>query len=274
MRADPGLPHAQPTPAFWQSPPHPLSGVRSSELPSAAGTVVIGSGITACSLVKALLEKDPHASIVVCEARGLASGATGRNGGHLVSSAVRDFSSLRATFGTEIAVKIASFTLENVERVFEVARECGPEVEEASEIRRVDKVLALRDAAALGDLEGSLKAFERHMPEKWRGQVRLVDRSDLEKVSLTLHRTVDLPFCASHQQTDRTTSCATSLGVESLKPELFGRTASSLASGLCSWRGTLTVSVSKPGHPSRLFPLHQRRITPTLSSLGEGISKR
>ncbi|KAB2571872.1 FAD dependent oxidoreductase [Lasiodiplodia theobromae] len=181
LEADPGLPHSQPTAAFWQSPPHELPAPNSTQLPSAATTVVIGSGITACSLVKALLEKDPNADIVVCEARGLSSGATGRNGGHLVSSAVADFSSLQATFGTEMAVKIACFTLENVERMFEVAKELGPEIEAASELRRVDKVLALRDAEAVEKLRKSMEAFEKSMPEKWKGQMKLVGKVELEE---------------------------------------------------------------------------------------------
>ncbi|KAH7061301.1 FAD dependent oxidoreductase [Macrophomina phaseolina] len=181
MQADPGLPHPQPTPAFWQSPPHHLSDARSENLPERAATVVIGSGITACSLVKALLERDPNAEVLLVEGRGLTSGATGRNGGHLVSSAVADFLTLQQHFGTSMAVKIASFTLANVERVFEVARECGAEVEGAAEIRRVDKVLALRDVAKVESLKKSLESFEQHMPEKWKGQLRLVEKSSLEE---------------------------------------------------------------------------------------------
>ncbi|KAL1641139.1 hypothetical protein SLS58_006247 [Diplodia intermedia] len=148
-----------------------------------ATTVVIGSGITACSLVNALLQKDPDADIVVCEARGLTSGATGRNGGHLVSSAVADFSALQADFGTAVAVEVAAFTLANVERMFEVVAsgELGPGAGEAGELRRVDKVLALRDAGAVGKLEASLEAFEANMPERWKGQMRMVGKQELEE---------------------------------------------------------------------------------------------
>ncbi|KKY14477.1 putative fad dependent oxidoreductase [Diplodia seriata] len=155
----------------------------SASLPPTATTVVIGSGITACSLVNALLQKDLDADIVVCEARGLTSGATGRNGGHLVSSAVADFSALQADFGTAMAVKVAAFTLANVERMFEVVAsgELGPGVGEASELRRVDKVLALRDDGAVGKLEASLEAFEANMPERWKGQMRMVGKGELEE---------------------------------------------------------------------------------------------
>ncbi|OJD29221.1 fad dependent oxidoreductase [Diplodia corticola] len=190
IQADPGLPHPRPTPAFWQNPPHDLP-TTATTLPARATTVVIGSGITACSLVRALLSKDqPEGAaddvVVVCEARGLTSGATGRNGGHLVSSAVADFAGLRDEFGAGMAAKVAGFTLRNVERMFEVVMDdrgegLGEGVAEASELRAVDKVLALRDEGVVEKLRGSVEAFEEGMPGEWRGQMRMVGREELEE---------------------------------------------------------------------------------------------
>ena len=79
------LPSLNPTKSFWQtSHPNDLVDYRSTpDLPKSADTIVIGSGITAVFAVKQLLETSSRARVLVVEARGICSGATGRNGGHL-----------------------------------------------------------------------------------------------------------------------------------------------------------------------------------------------
>ena len=79
------LPSLNPTKSFWQtSHPNNLVDYRSTpDLPKSADVVVIGSGITAVFAVKELLETLSSANVLVLEARGICSGATGRNGGHL-----------------------------------------------------------------------------------------------------------------------------------------------------------------------------------------------
>lgn len=83
ITADPGLPRPNPTQSFWQMPPHPeLSTIQSPELPKETDIVIIGSGITGCSVARALLEEEPlgPVHVTILEARTLTSGATGRNG--------------------------------------------------------------------------------------------------------------------------------------------------------------------------------------------------
>jgi len=75
------LPVTQPTPAYWQIPPHRLARHR-SPFPQTVDVVIVGSGITGTMVAKILLENDPAFKIVIMEARTLCSGATGRNGGH------------------------------------------------------------------------------------------------------------------------------------------------------------------------------------------------
>ncbi len=79
------LPSLNPTKSFWQSShPNDLVDHRSTpHLPRAADVIVIGSGITAVFAVKELLELSSFVRVLVLEARGICSGATGRNGGHL-----------------------------------------------------------------------------------------------------------------------------------------------------------------------------------------------
>jgi hypothetical protein len=89
--ADPGLPHPNPVPSFWQhqkaSLPEPLP-----EVPEFADIVIIGSGITGASIARTILattqsvlspERDKKLQVVVLDSRDTCNGATGRNGGHI-----------------------------------------------------------------------------------------------------------------------------------------------------------------------------------------------
>ena len=78
---DPGLPVKNPTTPFWLTQPSKIHELQSPWLDS-ADIIIVGSGMTAMSLTRALYSKRPDLRIVIVEARGLCSGATGRNGGH------------------------------------------------------------------------------------------------------------------------------------------------------------------------------------------------
>ena len=80
-RIPPTLPRENTTESYWQDPPDSISSLRStSELSDFADYVIIGSGISGACIAFNLLERKPNARIVMLEARGAASGATGRNG--------------------------------------------------------------------------------------------------------------------------------------------------------------------------------------------------
>lgn len=80
-RIAPSLPRNNPTTSYWQDPPDGISDLKTTkELPTSADYVIIGSGISGASIAFNLLERQPDAKIVMLEARGAASGATGRNG--------------------------------------------------------------------------------------------------------------------------------------------------------------------------------------------------
>src|SRR5699024_8257939 len=94
VRSDPGVPDVRSTSPFWLCDPHPqLSGCQSESLPTEADVVIIGSGITGASIARTLLEDrirqnviSEHPTVVVLEARDICSGATGRNGGHILET--------------------------------------------------------------------------------------------------------------------------------------------------------------------------------------------
>lgn len=79
------FPTVNPTEPFWRQELHQLDNHRSTEqLPESADIVVIGAGYAGASLAHHLLDKQmrkgQEVSIVILEARGACSGATGRNG--------------------------------------------------------------------------------------------------------------------------------------------------------------------------------------------------
>lgn len=163
--SDPGLPVANPTTPMWQIPLHELADVSSSSLPGQADVVVIGSGMTGCSVAKTILEGDSRLKVTVLEARGLASGASSRNGGHIVSPSFGDFTKLVETLGLEMAVKIATFTIENCEKTFEMVDALpDPKIKEYSEIRRTEKIIALGNESIVEEVRKLIKVWNESMP--------------------------------------------------------------------------------------------------------------
>jgi glycine/D-amino acid oxidase-like deaminating enzyme len=84
---DPGQPDKYPLPSWWlQSAKNSLSNFQSTpQLPNQTDILIVGAGYTGARTayhLSKLLVKDY--SITVLDARGVAEGATGRNGEHLI----------------------------------------------------------------------------------------------------------------------------------------------------------------------------------------------
>jgi cysteine synthase len=79
---DPGEPVVNSTQSYWFTEPSEIAKIQ-SPWQDEVGIAVIGTGMTAASLVRTLYSKQPDLKIVLVEARDLCSGATGRNGGHI-----------------------------------------------------------------------------------------------------------------------------------------------------------------------------------------------
>ncbi|CAG7562639.1 unnamed protein product [Fusarium equiseti] len=111
------LPVQNPTEPYWLSQPHEgLSNYRVSDtVPSHVDTVIIGSGISGALIAHGLLMR-PHVakntSVLMLEARAVASGASGRNGGHIKPDCYKNFAAFEDQHGTEIAKALCSFELE------------------------------------------------------------------------------------------------------------------------------------------------------------------
>ncbi|KAJ5121966.1 hypothetical protein N7476_005442, partial [Penicillium atrosanguineum] len=141
----PGLPSPHPTVSAWQEPPHPTVGsTQSAMLPTEVDIVIIGSGVTGCGVAHTLLNH-PDASqlrVTMLEARNAVSGATGRNGGHLVSNAGEVFPVLVEALGMEEAMSVAHLSERTIARLKEVVAGLSEKDQAATELRSVISTIA------------------------------------------------------------------------------------------------------------------------------------
>ena len=126
--SDPGLPQSSTTSSFWTLNPHSFSQEAAKHLNKEADIVIIGSG---ASIARHLLQNraaqhssTSHPSIVMLDARTVCSGATGRNGGHILETA-DDYSRFADLFGVDAARKLIRFRLAHLQEMLTIAEELG-----------------------------------------------------------------------------------------------------------------------------------------------------
>lgn len=124
--------------------------------------VVIGSGITAASVVRTLLQDDKSCSVTIPEAHTLCSGATGRNGGHLITYGGLAFSELKAAFGQNDATDIIDFAFENIALMKQLNAEFGGKLQ----YRDVTRFRGFEDDSSFERAKGILMEFENDNPTK------------------------------------------------------------------------------------------------------------
>lgn len=188
--SDPGIPssHAS-TKSFWLNDcDQSLATKQSPSLPSTADIVIIGSGITGISVARSILEDSntwtdssgalPKPRVLVLEARDFCSGATGRNGGHILETA-DEFDDLEATYGTEAAVKLTRFRLSQRAELLEVASKLG--ISDECQARNVEFVGAYFDEEAWQDAKVRVQRLKSALPketEAWK----TIDGEEIPKV--------------------------------------------------------------------------------------------
>ncbi|KAI1162125.1 FAD dependent oxidoreductase [Nemania serpens] len=123
------LPRDNLTQSYWQLDVDEIADLRSTDsLPSEAGTVIIGSGITGAAVAFNIASNGVR-DIVMIEARQACSGATGRNGGHTKAASYLTFLHHQHAHGTEMAAKIARLELANIRAMHAFAKEHGIDCE-------------------------------------------------------------------------------------------------------------------------------------------------
>lgn len=123
-----GLPVADPCLSYWQqttrSFPH-LNANAETPVPSTPTKyLVIGSGISGALTAFELIHSAgvPGSQVLILEAREAASGASGRNAGHVRPDAFRGFQVYRRVHGTEQALKIIANERDVFHRVDEFVK--------------------------------------------------------------------------------------------------------------------------------------------------------
>jgi len=154
----PGLPKANPTVSYWQDPPSSLAAHRTTPtLPAAVSVVIIGSGITGCSIAYNLLSNQSPPSVLMLEARTACSGATGRNGGHTKCASYRSFLSNMRSIGEEEAAKIVRYEYACMKAVHSFAREHNIQCDSWEG----DTVDVIYDEAELRSMKEAVRELQR-----------------------------------------------------------------------------------------------------------------
>ncbi|ORZ19934.1 hypothetical protein BCR42DRAFT_435773, partial [Absidia repens] len=94
-------------------------------LPEHADIVIVGGGITGLSTAYWLTKLNPSLSVVVVEARGLSSGATGRNGGIICPGLNDNFDHIVQKYGEKEAERLVDFDYKNVDMLAKFLEEHG-----------------------------------------------------------------------------------------------------------------------------------------------------
>ncbi|KAM0084272.1 hypothetical protein ACKRZS_003489 [Fusarium odoratissimum] len=163
-----GLPSTNPTAPTWQTPPHPaVANAQSHALPSETDIVIIGSGITGIGAAHSLLNhpKGTGLRVTMLEARTAVSGATGRNGGHLVSDSDSLFPALVDTIGIERAIETVRFSEANIRRLKELIAQLNPEDREAVEFREVTSATSYTDQTSFRGAIEEVKQLLKAVPD-------------------------------------------------------------------------------------------------------------
>ncbi|KAH8662504.1 FAD dependent oxidoreductase [Xylariales sp. PMI_506] len=182
LLADPGLPRPNPTTSYWQQEyEQAIPNVRSQNLPTYRDVVILGSGITACSAAQRLLEGNGNSSppsVTILEARGLCSGATGRNGGHIKFNAVFDYAKHKARLGHEAAAEIVRFSMSHYDAISAAAERLG--AADIGEVRKVTAATCIMDPSMVPEAKAALVDFEDAFPEH-KGQYSIYEAAEAEK---------------------------------------------------------------------------------------------
>jgi glycine/D-amino acid oxidase-like deaminating enzyme len=150
-----GLPHPDPTKAYWQTPPLPIADHRTTpHLPPLAKYVIVGSGVSGASIAWKLYQEKPCASIVMLEARQACSGATGRNGGHCRAGRYLSFKNDLDNFGEHEALLMEKLEEDNVKNVGEFIKTHGIDCD----LRDVETLDVFTDQKKLDHAFAALKA--------------------------------------------------------------------------------------------------------------------
>jgi hypothetical protein len=176
---DPGIPVQSPTESFWQIPPCTVANTQSENLPAKVDVAIIGSGISTISTAQHLLHLQPDLSITLLEARTAISGATGRNGGHIMTSPWYFYESSKHENGKERATRLATFQTSHIQAMVDEAKALGVEGE-AGQVRQVRILTMVHDQEVWTSVKRRLQAYLDDFPSERDRYKVYEDRASLE----------------------------------------------------------------------------------------------
>ncbi|WPH04749.1 FAD dependent oxidoreductase [Acrodontium crateriforme] len=180
LRKDPGLPKSNPTESYWQQPPlQSVAQLQSPALPKSTDVVIIGSGITGCSVAHQLLQ-DPSIKVTILEARDTTSGATGRNGGHIKAIPEHAHEDLRPFLSLKETKEVMHFALDNVQALLQLAETLSPQLKVYSEVRAVESLELFTNIEAFEHFKKVVSEFERE-DATLRGRGKFVPAESVSK---------------------------------------------------------------------------------------------
>ncbi|KAF8639391.1 hypothetical protein AX17_001516 [Amanita inopinata Kibby_2008] len=188
----PGIPILNPSIPYWTIPPSPISDYGSDgsvKLPEHADIVIIGSGMTGTSFARTVLgysavnNQDRLLKVVMLEARGACSGATGRNGGHITPVLYPHYSELKEQYGAEVAKEIIRFRLAHLPQILKVAVE--ENLLEDSQCREVEAFDVFHDADLYSRAKEMLSEYQKDLRDEGP-KFKVHERSEAMKF-LQLH---------------------------------------------------------------------------------------
>jgi gamma-glutamylputrescine oxidase len=176
-----------PTQSYWLA--EPFQPLRSVELAGRADVAVVGGGITGCSCALALA--DAGLRVRLFEAREIAGGASGRNGGFALRGGAAPYPVLAGSIGGEATAALWHWTESELEVLGDIAGDAfratgslrlAADDEEREELR--EEFEALRDAGFAAEwredlpppLSGRYPAALYHPPDGVLQPARLVRR--------------------------------------------------------------------------------------------------
>ncbi|KAG2185926.1 hypothetical protein INT43_002364 [Umbelopsis isabellina] len=160
---DPGLPEKYPLPSWWlKNSKNPLGDYQSSpKLPNKTDILIIGAGYTGASTAHHLAKLVPSScSITVIDARGVAEGATGRNGGHLIPYNHRNILRDVELFGVDYALWRRDLEWANVQEIVKFLKDSG--IDKIAQIQKGDNVMAYCTQEAWQRAKEEVAFVKRH----------------------------------------------------------------------------------------------------------------
>jgi gamma-glutamylputrescine oxidase len=149
------------TSSYWLSEECPAFPDRASRPAGPADVAIVGGGVTGCACALALAEAGRR--VVLYEAREIAGGASGRNGGFALRGGAPAYDAARRDLGPERAKRLWRLTERYLDRLEELAGDA---------LRRTGSLRLASDRAERAELEAEYEALrEDGFAVEWRDEL-------------------------------------------------------------------------------------------------------